>query len=202
MTSNTPNGLSIGYDPFTQMTSSINSSTSNYNLNLQYTPDNERLIKAVTYNNQTDKTLYLHGMNEYPLVEKHTNVEEPDNIYIYGATGLIAVKSDGNTYFVVKDHLGSVRVVVDGSTNNATTRYNYMPFGALKSMTSNNVTNYRFTGQEKDEETDLYNFRARMYDPNLGIFLCIDPAGQGGYWKAGRSCRLRRTDHPGGRFFR
>ncbi|MBI5726716.1 MAG: RHS repeat-associated core domain-containing protein, partial [Ignavibacteriales bacterium] len=38
---------------------------------------------------------------------------------------------------------------------------------------------YRFTGQEFDGQTGLYNFRARMYDADLGIFYGADPAGQG-----------------------
>ncbi len=37
---------------------------------------------------------------------------------------------------------------------------------------------YRFTGQEYDPETNLFNFRARIYDPFLGIFYAGDPAGQ------------------------
>ena len=36
-----------------------------------------------------------------------------------------------------------------------------------------------FTGQEKDEETGLYNYRARLYDPYLKRFLDTDSAGQG-----------------------
>jgi len=36
-----------------------------------------------------------------------------------------------------------------------------------------------FTGQEFDDETSLYNYRARLYDPYLKRFLDTDPAGQG-----------------------
>ncbi len=35
-----------------------------------------------------------------------------------------------------------------------------------------------YTGQEYDEETCLYNFRARLYDDDLFRFYAIDPAGQ------------------------
>lgn len=37
---------------------------------------------------------------------------------------------------------------------------------------------YQFTGQEYDDETGLWNFRARLYDDELGIFYAVDPAGQ------------------------
>ncbi len=42
----------------------------------------------------------------------------------------------------------------------------------------NGDVDYRFTGQEFDEETGLWNFRARLYDDELGIFYAVDPAGQ------------------------
>ena len=35
--------------------------------------------------------------------------------------------------------------------------------------------NYRFTGQELDAESGLYNFQAREYNPNTGRFLQQDP---------------------------
>ena len=37
---------------------------------------------------------------------------------------------------------------------------------------------YTFTGQEEDTESGLMNYRARLYDPALGRFLGVDPAGQ------------------------
>ena len=37
---------------------------------------------------------------------------------------------------------------------------------------------YRYTGQEWDAETGLYNFHARLYDPSLGRFYQPDPRSQ------------------------
>ena len=37
---------------------------------------------------------------------------------------------------------------------------------------------YRYTGQEWDEETGLYNYHARLYDPDIGRFYQIDPQEQ------------------------
>jgi RHS repeat-associated protein len=39
----------------------------------------------------------------------------------------------------------------------------------------NKAAGYLFTGQEFDQETDLHNFRARMYDSDLGRFYAMDP---------------------------
>jgi RHS repeat-associated protein len=38
---------------------------------------------------------------------------------------------------------------------------------------------YKFTGQEFDDETGLHNFRARLYDAEIGMFYAYDPAAQG-----------------------
>ncbi|HEX8432620.1 MAG TPA: RHS repeat-associated core domain-containing protein, partial [Longimicrobium sp.] len=38
----------------------------------------------------------------------------------------------------------------------------------------------RFTGREYDEDTGLYNYRARWYDPHLGRFMSEDPIGLAG----------------------
>ena len=35
---------------------------------------------------------------------------------------------------------------------------------------------FRFTGKERDSETGLYNFGARMLDPRTSRWLSVDPA--------------------------
>ena len=36
-------------------------------------------------------------------------------------------------------------------------------------------TPYKFTGKELDEETGLYYYGARYYDPSIGLFMSVDP---------------------------
>ncbi len=40
------------------------------------------------------------------------------------------------------------------------------------------VSNYKFTDQEHDPETGLYNYDARLYDPVIGGFISVDPIAQ------------------------
>ncbi len=98
--------------------------------------------------------------------------------YIYCPTGLLAVKINQELTYVIKDHLGSSKILVDAS-GTIKAGYGYTPFGEHMREASTWDTRYQFTGQEKDEETGLYNYRARLYDPNLKRFLDTDPAGQG-----------------------
>jgi len=57
--------------------------------------------------------------------------------------------------------------------------YHYFAFGD-KAVEAVNMsgTNYQYTSQENDLETGLYNYKARLYDPLLGRFYAMDPAGQ------------------------
>jgi RHS repeat-associated protein len=52
----------------------------------------------------------------------------------------------------------------------------YMPFGSQRdnSETIPNATHYRFTDQELDVESGLYNYNARLYDPDIGRFISPD----------------------------
>ncbi|WP_437648789.1 RHS repeat domain-containing protein [Sorangium sp. So ce362] len=123
--------------------------------------------------------LYVHGSEALPLVEiERTGGAEVRSRLVYGPTGLIAVRVDGVLYFVAKDHLGSIRTITreDGTLVAA---FDYDPFGETSSLSGDaSAFRYRFTGQEVDLETGLYNFRLRLYDPALGRFYQVDPAGQ------------------------
>ena len=47
----------------------------------------------------------------------------------------------------------------------------------MKSIVSPDIR-YRYTEQEYNIQTDVNNFRARVYDQSLGRFYATDPAGQ------------------------
>ncbi|MBI2417888.1 MAG: RHS repeat-associated core domain-containing protein [Ignavibacteriales bacterium] len=142
----------------------------------KYGGSGERVAR-ITMGGQPEKTSYIRGLSDYPLVE-YDDGGTNTRLYVYGQNGLIAVKDNTNWYFVVRDHLGSTRVLISQS-NVVMARYHYSPYGrTMWAQVSQNLK-YRFTGQEFDEQTGLYNFRARMYDADLGIFYGADPAGQG-----------------------
>jgi RHS repeat-associated protein len=50
----------------------------------------------------------------------------------------------------------------------------YDVFGALRSGTPS-VTDFLFSGEQRDVESGLYYLRARYYDPAIGRFLSQDP---------------------------
>jgi RHS repeat-associated protein len=69
--------------------------------------------------------------------------------------------------------------MVLNSSNQVDSKYNYSPFGRIMYSSVSTDVAYKFTSQEFDDENGLYNFRARMYDAELGMFYAYDPAMQG-----------------------
>ncbi len=64
-----------------------------------------------------------------------------------------------------------------GSTT-VVNKIDYDSFGNVVSETNAAVDHiFGFTGRERDEESDLYYYRARYYDPRLAQFISEDPIG-------------------------
>ena len=168
----------IDYDPLTQLTTQIKlQGEKSGTVSFKYDTGNQRVLKTSedSSGNQTAAKLYVHGLNDYPLLE----VSDESVQYIYGIGGLLALVKDGKVYTVLKDHLGSTRLVVD-EAGTIITAFDYLPFGDLMGTAYGNpeIISYRYTGQEFDAELGLYNYRARFYDPSLGRFYATDPKGQ------------------------
>ena len=58
-----------------------------------------------------------------------------------------------------------------------------MPYGeAFVEQRSNWGTNYKFNGKELDEETGYYYYGARYYNPDISIWLSVDPLSDERSW--------------------
>lgn len=166
----------IKYDPLTQLTTQVQLEGKT-SVSFKYDGGNQRVLKTSqdSSGRQTAAKLYVHGLNDYPLLE----VSNQSVQYIYGIGGLLALIKDGKVYTILKDHLGSTRVVVD-EAGRVIAAFDYLPFGDLMGTAYGNpeIISYRYTGQEFDAELGLYNYRARFYDPRLGRFYATDPKAQ------------------------
>jgi len=80
------------------------------------------------------------------------------------------------TYYYHFDALGSV-VALTNSSGNTVQVYEYDVYGQVGSSDLNHPNRFLFTGREYDKETDLYFYRARYYNPQIGRFLQTDPVG-------------------------
>ena len=79
-------------------------------------------------------------------------------------------------FYYHADHLGSSSYItnLDGEV---VQHIEYVPFGEVFIEERNNIWNtpYLFNAKEFDEETGLYYYGARYYDPRLGLWMSTDP---------------------------
>jgi len=84
------------------------------------------------------------------------------------------------TYYYHPDHLGSVSVV-SNHRGEPYERVEYLPFGEIWIEEADPATAgyipFRFTSKELDEETGLYYYGARYYEPATSRWMSPDPAG-------------------------
>ena len=116
-------------------------------------------------------------------------------VYVYDALGQMASEytngvtdaSPCATCYLTWDHLGTTRLVTDQNTN-VVSRHDYLPFGEeIPAGSIGRSTQYgaldaveqKFTGQQRDEESQLDYFNARYYGGALGRFTSPDPGNAG-----------------------
>jgi RHS repeat-associated protein len=130
-------------------------------------------VKKVT---ATETTIFVYDGDETLVAEYSTQVNpQPDISYL------------------TSDLLDSPRVIT-GATGNVISRRDFMPFGeeiyagvgarstALKySLVGTDNIRKRFTGYEKDAETELDFAENRMYQNKHGRFMSVDPLIDSGY---------------------
>ena len=86
----------------------------------------------------------------------------------------------GEVLWAKADNQGSVRDVVDND-GNVVNHVVYDSFGrVIEESDPDYEFRFKYTGREFDEETGLYYYRARYYDPSNGRFISEDPIGFGG----------------------
>jgi RHS repeat-associated protein len=94
-----------------------------------------------------------------------------------GVDQVLAQEQAGNVSWMLTDHLGTVRDLVNNA-GSVVNHFTYDSFGKVLSSTPGGVdTRYKYTGRELDQETGLYYYRARYFDANVGRFIGQDPIG-------------------------
>ena len=94
--------------------------------------------------------------------------------YIFAGNLRIAKIAGSDIKYFHKDHLGSSTVMTNASGNSVETS-EYLPYGGTRDQSGTSVSDYKFTDQELDTSTGLYNYDARLYDLVVGRFISPDP---------------------------
>ncbi|HEX5000284.1 MAG TPA: DUF4114 domain-containing protein [Terriglobia bacterium] len=125
--------------------------------------------------------------------------------YLYGprTDWVLAEETSGGVTWMLQDHLGTVRDVVD-SSGTPLNHLRYETFGAIIGQSNAAFApRFSYTGREFIPELDLYYYRGRFYDPGLRTFISEDSlgfsAGDSNLYRYVGNNPLTRTD-PSGNF--
>jgi len=140
---------------------------------LLYDGEGTRAKKIVPGNGQSVMETYYVG-DHYEITDGTATR------HIFAGGQRIASITGSNTRYFHKDHLGSTSAVTDGNGTIIETA-DYRPFGGLRDYSGSVTTQYKFTDQEFDSESGLYNYNARLYDPAIGRFISADTLVQSPY---------------------
>lgn len=160
----------------------IQAQNSSHTATYEYDAFNRRVSKTV----DSVTTYYVYDGNE--IIEEYNSSNSLQADYVMGSRidEPLTMTRSSTTYYYNTDGLGSVRQVLN-SSGTIVESYDYDPYGnvtiynsSLTDITSSGsgIDNpYMFTGRRFDEETGIYHYRARQYDPAIGRFLQRDPLG-------------------------
>jgi RHS repeat-associated protein len=98
-------------------------------------------------------------------------------LFVYGTRPHVPdlMLRDGETYRLLTDARGSVRLVVNVTTGEIAQRLTYDPWGRVLEDTTPAFQPFAFAGGLYDPLTGLVRFGARDYDPELGRWTATDP---------------------------
>ncbi len=95
----------------------------------------------------------------------------------------------GKTYAYVKNHLGSILMVVDSGSGEIAQRVEYDAWGSITANSLPDFQPFAFGGGLFDSDTALLHFGYRDYDPTTGAWTAKDPIRLSGGANALSYCR-------------
>jgi RHS repeat-associated protein len=81
--------------------------------------------------------------------------------------------SSGPVFYYFSDHLKTTDIVTDAQ-GNIKNESDFYPWGGELQFLANDSNHYKFTGRERDSESQLDYFGARYYSNGLGRFIAPD----------------------------
>jgi RHS repeat-associated protein len=137
----------------------------------RYSPEGQRVEKQIG----NEKYYYLYdGTN---LLMELDFLKNPSKIFIHTGQELdspLVMLQGSESWFYLTDYLGSVVALAD-ENGEMKSSYDYEAFGLPKFRGKEPGNPFAYSGSVYDGETGWYYYRARYYDPELGIFVSPDP---------------------------
>jgi len=140
-----------------------------------YDANGERVLKSNSSTGAAMKRYWFMGGNTLAEGDGSGNLTAE---YIYfGGKRVARIDLPANTvHYYLSDHLGSTSIVAS-ATGAIEEESDYSPYGTEFVGTSG-PNHYKFTGKERDSESELDMFGARYYCSSLGRFITPDWAAK------------------------
>ena len=87
------------------------------------------------------------------------------------------VQIGSTNYYYTRDHLGSIREMID-SSEVMHARYDYDPYGRRTKVSGDLDSDFAYAGYYNHSSSGLYATLNRFYDPGLGRWISRDPIGE------------------------
>ncbi|CCQ12621.1 YD repeat protein [Pseudoalteromonas luteoviolacea B = ATCC 29581] len=131
-------------------------------------------MSATTLNGS--KRLYVYDGDD--LIAEYNSDGNLVNRYVHGIsddTPLVHYTGSSTSAkrYLLADERGSIVSELDSSGKTVVT-HQYGPYGEPK---NDSASRFRYTGQTLIPGTELYYYKARVYNPKLGRFMQTDPIG-------------------------
>ena len=187
-----PSGKSYTWDFENRLTQAVVPGTNGGTTTFKYDPFGRRIQKS----GPLGTTNYLYdGSN---LIAETDNVGTVVERYAQdqGIDQPLAEFRSGVASYYQQDGIGSVSALTNSSGAIASS-YTYDSFGRLTASSGTLTNSFQYTGREFDQETGIYQYRHRYYDPSVGRFLSEDPTGFDGgvnFYSYVRNWPTRATD--------
>ena len=188
----TNNGVNktLAYDLNGNETSVVTASSTN-----TYQWDAANRLVSIT--SPTNQSLFTYdGMGRrVQIIEKTNGVAVSTNKYLWTGLRLAEQRTttgtvtrrffaqgeqiSGTNYYFTRDHLGSIREMVNGS-GVIQARYDYDPYGRRTKVSGTLDADFGYTGHYYHAGSGLWLTLYRAYDPDLGRWLSRDPIEEDG----------------------
>ena len=183
---------SYSYDEEDRLVQVIRKADSSIVGEYQYDALGRRVVKVASAGSPFTTTVYLYDIDR--VIEERDSGGATKATYVYGndIDEVLTMDRAGQTYYYHQNALGTVAAITNSGAA-VVERYAYDAYGAATVTTGAGVpvppnawgtphsaigNPYLFTGRELDEESGLYDYRARHYDAIKGRFLQRDTVEQ------------------------
>ena len=173
--------IDLQYDELGNLLSVVRATNEGYEEKIDYKVDGMGRRISRAFNGKFERA-WLYQDDLRPVYE--VKADGTSSHFVYADQGQGGAPEfmvqDGVAYRFVKDHVGSVRLVVDAETGAIVQQLEYDAFGTVLTDSNPGFQPFGFAGGLYDWNTDLVRFGARDYDAGVGRWTAKDLIGFAG----------------------